>query len=126
MLITSNFSFSQCVFKRLVLQTRKNQGLFGKGLINNSTVSIRETGNVGGCSPPPSGHQHFLLYPQCFQKASCFEVIKSCGCVVKGKTFFLFQIYLYSVREGWFFLDLFSVNFITPGCHAVGMNICMI
>ena len=29
----SNFSFSQSVFKRLVLQTRKNQDLFGKGLI---------------------------------------------------------------------------------------------
>ena len=32
MLVTSNFSFSQSVFKRHVLQTRKNQGLFGKGL----------------------------------------------------------------------------------------------
>ena len=32
LLITSNFSFSHSVFKRLVLQTRKNQGLFGKGL----------------------------------------------------------------------------------------------
>ena len=32
LLVTSNFSFSRCVFKRLVLQTRKNQGLFGKGL----------------------------------------------------------------------------------------------
>ena len=31
-LIASNFSFSHIVFKRLVLQTRKNQGLFGKGL----------------------------------------------------------------------------------------------
>ena len=29
---TSNFSFSHSVFKRLVLQTRKNLGLFGKGL----------------------------------------------------------------------------------------------
>ena len=28
----SNFSFSHCVFKRLVQQTHKNQGLFGKGL----------------------------------------------------------------------------------------------
>ena len=28
----SNFSFSHSVFKRLVLQIRKNQGLFGKGL----------------------------------------------------------------------------------------------
>ena len=32
LLFTSNFSFSRCVFKRLALQTRKNQGLFGKGL----------------------------------------------------------------------------------------------
>ena len=32
LLVTSNFSFSHCVFKRLVLQTRKNQGLFGKWL----------------------------------------------------------------------------------------------
>ena len=32
LLITSNFSFSYGVFKRLVMQTRKNRGLFGKGL----------------------------------------------------------------------------------------------
>ena len=32
LLVTSNFSFSCSVFKRLVQQTRKNQGLFGKGL----------------------------------------------------------------------------------------------
>ena len=32
LLVTSNFSFSPSVLKRLVLQTRKNQGLFGKGL----------------------------------------------------------------------------------------------
>ena len=31
--VMSNFSFSYSVFKRLVLQTHKNQGLFGKGLI---------------------------------------------------------------------------------------------
>ena len=31
LLIMSNFSFSRSVFKRYVLQTRKNQGLFGKG-----------------------------------------------------------------------------------------------
>ena len=29
--IMSNFSFSHIVFKKLVLQTLKNQGLFGKG-----------------------------------------------------------------------------------------------
>ena len=32
LLVTSNYSFSHGVCKRLVLQTRKNQGLFGKGL----------------------------------------------------------------------------------------------
>ena len=32
LLETSNFAFSSSVYKRLVLQTRKNQGLFGKGL----------------------------------------------------------------------------------------------
>ena len=30
-LILMQLSFSHSVFKRLVLQTRKNQGLFGKG-----------------------------------------------------------------------------------------------
>ena len=33
LLVTSNFSFPHSVFKRLVLLTRKTQGLFGKGLI---------------------------------------------------------------------------------------------
>ena len=33
LLVTSNFSFYHSVFKRLILQTCKNQGLFGKGLI---------------------------------------------------------------------------------------------
>ena len=32
LLVMSNFSFSHSVFKRLVLQTHENQGLFGKGL----------------------------------------------------------------------------------------------
>ena len=32
LLVISNFSFSQNVFKRLVLQTHKNQGFFGKVL----------------------------------------------------------------------------------------------
>ena len=42
LLVTSNFSFSHSVFKRLVLQTRKNQGLFGKGLTWD-IVSLRMT-----------------------------------------------------------------------------------
>ena len=39
LLVTSNFSFSHSVFKRLVLQTRKNQGLFGKGLIKSRSCN---------------------------------------------------------------------------------------
>ena len=31
LLVMSNFSFSHSVFKRPVVQTRKNQGLFEKG-----------------------------------------------------------------------------------------------
>ena len=33
LLDNSNFSFSHSVFERLVLQTCKNQGLFGRGLM---------------------------------------------------------------------------------------------
>ena len=33
LLVTLNFSFSHLAFKRLVQQTHKNQGFFGKGLI---------------------------------------------------------------------------------------------
>ena len=32
LLVTSSFSFSHSVFRRLVLQTHKKKGLFGKGL----------------------------------------------------------------------------------------------
>ena len=38
LLVMSNFSFFCRVFKRLVLQTHKNQGLFGKGLILYHTI----------------------------------------------------------------------------------------
>ena len=40
MLVKSNFYFSHSVFKRLVRQTCKNQGLFGKGLRRNSIYLI--------------------------------------------------------------------------------------
>ena len=42
LLIIRNFSFSHCVFKRLVFQTLKNQGLFGKGLTSTSHFRIQE------------------------------------------------------------------------------------
>ena len=34
------FSFSHCVYKRLVPQTRKNQGLFGKGLADGLLIQV--------------------------------------------------------------------------------------
>ena len=37
----SNFSFSHSVFQRLVLQTRKNQGLFGKGLVQGILPTLK-------------------------------------------------------------------------------------
>ena len=62
LLITSNFSFSHSVFKRLVLQTRENQGLFGKGLM---ILKQRAFENIVG-KGENAGNQHFLLIPQCF------------------------------------------------------------
>ena len=73
MLVTSNFSFSYSVFKRLVLQTGKNHGLFGKGLkkmfltFHESTSCFNDlieqnffenTVRKGEYS----GSQHFLLF----------------------------------------------------------------
>ena len=42
LLIMSNFSFSHSVFKGLILQTRKNQGLFGKGLTSLKIVFLEK------------------------------------------------------------------------------------
>ena len=39
LLVTSNFSFSHRVFKRLAPQARRNNGLFGKGLRVHSTFA---------------------------------------------------------------------------------------
>ena len=40
MLVLSNFSFSHSVFKGLVLETCKNQGLFGKGLTDRHCILL--------------------------------------------------------------------------------------
>ena len=41
LLVTSNFSLFHSVFDRHVLQTRKNQGLFGKELIDKGLGTIQ-------------------------------------------------------------------------------------
>ena len=43
LLVSSNFSFSHSVFRRLVLQTGKNKGLFGKGLNSYIAAESRPT-----------------------------------------------------------------------------------
>ena len=81
----SNFSFSYSVFKRLVLQTHKNQGLFGKGLdVAKIKISvIHKEENIVG-KGENAGHQHFIFFQQCFQKDSSPEFLKSYKCLIKG------------------------------------------
>ena len=98
LLVSSNF-FSHSVFKRLVLQTRKNQGLFGKGLREIRKINSLPNDNTYDSSKlkaftddkinvgenlkfvlgrvenivgkgDNAGYQHFLLFPQFFQKPS--------------------------------------------------------
>ena len=63
LLITSNFSFSRSVFKRLVLRTCKNQGLFGKGLNDPMKKAFEKIFRKGetACT------HHFILFQKCFQ-----------------------------------------------------------
>ena len=52
-------SFPIVSYKRLVLQTRKNQGLFGKGLRNTAAENIVRKGEIA-CN------KQLLLFSQCF------------------------------------------------------------
>ena len=98
LLLTSNFFPSYSVFKRLVLQTRKNHGLFGKGLtlylttkfwtdlnwkhLQMTNYAIEKLKFILGWveniveKGENAGFQHFLLFPQCFQKASFLGLSK--------------------------------------------------
>ena len=78
LLVTSNFSFSHNVFKRLVLQTRKNQGLFGKGLkwltlhkIRCITLEILYLTHSGLSSANATKAVQLLL------KSMCLKMIKA-------------------------------------------------
>ena len=76
MLVTSNFSFSYSVFKRLVLQTSENQGLFGKGLRRGvvseyalqsllTTLKKKPFENIVG-EGENAGNQYFSCFPTMF------------------------------------------------------------
>ena len=69
--ITSNFSFSHTIFKRLVLQTCKNQGLFGKGLTHYHIMLHFDALKIYSCGKHCEKrrnclYKQFLLFSQCF------------------------------------------------------------
>ena len=70
LLITSNFSFSHSVLKRLVLQTCKNLGLFGKGLTTQSQLLANRSKDKGFLKAfwekeEYAVYKHFLLFQKC-------------------------------------------------------------
>ena len=77
--------------KRLVQQTRKNQGLFGKGLTTQSqilmTLKRKPFENIEG-KGENAGNQHFLLFPQCFlpipRRISSYIYFLICKCFQFG------------------------------------------
>ena len=74
LLVTSNFSISYSVFKRLVQQTYKNQGLFGKGL-NNGLYSF----------VPSSVNSEWFQISLCFLVFRQFALIVSFEQILGGK-----------------------------------------
>ena len=77
LLITSNFSFSQSVFKRLVQHIRKNQGLFWKGLTRGNILGfLSERMEIIVEKGENAGYQHFFLFKRRFQKPSLSGVVK--------------------------------------------------
>ena len=70
LLVTSNFSFSHIFFKRLVLQTWKNQGLFGKGLNKIWVVSPlhEKVDYVGKISERPKYYRFPLVGKYCWKE----------------------------------------------------------
>ena len=80
LLVTSNFSFSQSVFKRLELQTRNNQGLFGKWL---KTLVCRGRGS----NPRPPAHEADALTTRPSRRwPMFFPVIDDCDGVPRYLT----------------------------------------
>ena len=65
LLVMSNFFLSHSVFKRLVLQTRKNQDLFGKGLKVFRPIYLENTGSCRSNSLGPLSTSIILFSPEC-------------------------------------------------------------
>ena len=73
LLVTSNFSFSHSVSRRPVLQTHKNQGLFGKGLFSCQQVhSIWTSPNLCCLVKSKKDGHHVICSPKyCQVTAFC-------------------------------------------------------
>ena len=86
LLVTSNFSFSPSVFKRLLLQTLKNQGLFGTGFCHLFRLSFTKVSQRFIMTPrrekfenivekgENGGKQHFLLFSHNFYPSNYTSV----------------------------------------------------
>ena len=88
LLIMSNFSFSHSVFKWLVLQTHKNQGLFWKGLITPWQRTLKnslEKRKGNACN------QHLHLLSWCFLPLSQL--------FAKQQTFFWSKLKAFAVNR---------------------------
>ena len=91
LLVTSNFSLFRNVFRRLVLQTRKDQGLFGKGSRCFQVKAFACDKTIYGendyiclqieCTSHTFWEKKmlptkvFFLGPHCFQKVSALEFV---------------------------------------------------
>ena len=84
--LTINFFFSHVVFKRLVLQTRKNQGLFGQGLKNMFIIHFAYEISVLSVWPRlkfcylVKRQPFYFLWP-CIDRSGTFSFRPVCWCV---------------------------------------------
>ena len=89
LLVSSNFSFFHSVFKRPVLQTRKNQGLFGKGLKVICEDNIKIPPYPFTTIPSFKSLNPFLNKPTCLLYKS-FENMLGKGQIAGNEQFLLF------------------------------------
>ena len=118
LLVVSNFSFSHDVFKRIVLQTSKNHGLFGKGLRLMSKIDykvdcykeqivFKEGGEVYSSSLVIARTVFYQnkVYPNCmcnivnFTPVKACLSIRTCVCLCKYLYFCIAKILVFLYRD---------------------------
>ena len=125
LLFTNNFSFFHGLFKRLVLQTRKNQGLFGRGLNRNeekskswSTVMVVVLLILDFWKRLPNSLEHALKSSEEFgtylktilYRRIVFIIVDSLFQVIISVRSSMFQMYLFKAMVPTV-LCIFSQNF---------------